>query len=437
MEHKRHPDGLSSLCLSVGLERAAYYGLQSILAIYLVDLLGGEGEAASAIWLLPHLANISGAQGVALASVITGLFLSLTALAPVIGGVMADRVTGHRGAILSGGGMMVAGHGLMIIEEAVLLALTAIALGSGLFKGTAAAQVSTLYAREDTARVEGFRLFYIAINLAGLAAPLIIGTLGQRVAWHAGFGVACAFMLIGLAVYWRRFSNGVATADHAAALTAQRPSSDPCKLAVLAIGIAMIALTNFQITNAYLLWVDRGFDLAIGSWRLPSSWMIAADGLLSLLALTVSSLFWHRFERRSGEVEAETKAMIGGWLVVGGVACLVAAAMLHGRSGVPVFWGLAFQLLNSLGLANVLPAVMAMFGQSSDNRNAATAMAGFYLAMFAGGLLSTGLAARFTSMPVAMFWLLHCAAACLGAACFAILYYRRRRPVPGRDMAHA
>jgi POT family proton-dependent oligopeptide transporter len=426
MQAQRLSQGLASLCLSIGLERAAYFGLQSILALYLLDLVTAAGTGSSTVWLLSGLAQLTGAKGLALASIITGLFLSLTALAPMLGGVIADRVIGHRHAILSGGALMVAGHGLMIVDEAVLLALIAIALGSGLFKGTAAAQLSTLYGREDAARVEGFRLFYIAINLAGLIAPMVIGTLGQRVAWHAGFAGACLLMIAGLALYWRRCPMDPAMAGEPMADPAERPRNAlPRTIGLLAIGIALICVTNFQITNAYLLWVDRSFDLSLGSWQLPSSWMMAADGLLSLFALAGSSLFWPWYERRAGPVGAETKALIGCVCVMGGGACLVSAAVLNAATGIPMIWGLGFQLLNSLGLANVLPAVMAMFGQASDRRNAATVMSGFYLALFAGGLLSTALAAQFALMPVAQFWALHLAAAGLGSACFAILWLRR------------
>lgn len=425
----RFPDGLISLCASVGFERAAYYGMQSILALYLAETLVGP-EGASGIWLLPQLARITGTQGIALASVVTGLFVSLAALAPVLGGVIADRLLGQRRTILTGGVAMAAGHGLLIIEAALLPALMAIALGSGLFKGPAAAQLSGLYAPQDDTRVEGFRAFYIAINLAGLLAPLIIGTLGERAHWHAGFGLACASMVTGLAIYLAR--DRAAPADRAQQERASvgdlgAAVGDPLALGILGVSIASITVANAQIANAYLLWADQGFDLAIGAWRFPSSWMIAADGLLGLVALITSGLFWHQHERVHGEVGAATKAVIGGVFVTAGTGCLAMAALLYGRTGVPVYWGLGFQLLNSIGLANVLPAAMAMFGRSASRDHAATTMAGFYLAMFLGGIASTALAPRFTTWPIVTFWTIHTACAAAGASGLALIWLRRQR----------
>lgn len=426
---RRGPEGLVSLCTSVGFERAAYYGMQSILALYLADTLVAR-DSLSEIWLLPQLAQLSGTQGIALASVVTGLFVSLAALAPVLGGVIADRLLGQHRAILAGGLMMAAGHALMMAEAALLPALGAIALGSGLFKGPAAAQLSALYTPQDDARVEGFRMFYIAINLAGLLAPLIIGTVGERAHWHAGFALACASMVAGLAIYLARFrAAAAAPMRHDAAIdAADRPDGgDLLALIILGGSIALITVGNAQITNAYVLWVDRSFILSIGEWRFPSSWMIAADGLLGLVALTVSGLVWRSHERNRGAVSAAGKAALGGVFVTAGTGCLAMAALLHGRTGVPVYWGLGFQLLNSLGLANVLPAAMAMFGRSASRQHVATTMAGFYLAMFAGGIASTALASRFMTLPILTFWTLHAACAAAGASGLLVIWLRRRQ----------
>ena len=82
MPIRTQPTGLYSLCLSVGLERMAYFGLQSVLALYLPDLMIAPSDPGTRIWLLPTVSRLSSTDGMALASVITGLFLSPTAPAP-------------------------------------------------------------------------------------------------------------------------------------------------------------------------------------------------------------------------------------------------------------------------------------------------------------------------------------------------------------------
>lgn len=422
---------LLTLCASVGFERAAYYGLQSILALYLAEVLLDD-RAAAQVWLLPELAAVSGAQGFALAGVVTGLFVSLATLAPLIGGIIADRLIGPHRAIILGGLMMAAGHALLIAEPMILPALAGIALGSGFFKGSVAARLSGLYAADDPGRVEGFRLFYLAINIAGLIAPLVIGTLGETAHWHAGFALSSATMLAGLAIYWQAFRR--APGEPANAADAPSPSEDdapraaPWGLIGLGASIALLFVPNAQLTNAYLLWAREGFARDLAGWQVPVSWLIAADGLVSLAALAGSGVFWAWHEGRRGAVGAESKAAAGALFVVAGGACLTLAALVHGRTGVPVAWGIAFQLLNAIGLANVLPAVMARFGQAGSARSEATVMAGFYLALFAGGLISTWLAGQFIALPIATFWLLHALCAVAGTAGLGVQRFRSREP---------
>lgn len=152
------PAQLIALCTSVAFERTAYFGLQSILALYLADLLVDQ-RAAEGVWLLPQLSALTGSSGVALAAVVTGLFGAIATVAPLLGGLIADRLIGQHRAIVLGGVMMAAGHALLIAAPAIIPALLAIALGSGFFKGSVAARLSGLYMADDPRRVEGFRLF--------------------------------------------------------------------------------------------------------------------------------------------------------------------------------------------------------------------------------------------------------------------------------------
>jgi hypothetical protein len=165
--------------------------------------------------------------------------------------------------------------------------------------------------------------------------------------------------------------------------------------------------------------------LLASRWRyllLPGAALTA----VRLFALAATGLFWRWYETRGGTVGAAGKALAGAGFVILGAALLVLASLIHGRSGVPVAWGLGFQLCNSLGLANIFPAAMAIFGQASARKHASTAMAGFFLALFTGGLVSTALASGFATLPIVTFWLLHALCVLAGAAGLA-LFARRAR----------
>ena len=96
---------------------------------------------------------------------------------------------------------MALGHFLMAFEASLLSALACLLLGVGCFKGNIAAQVGDLYAPGDKRRASAFQIFMLAVQIAVILAPIVCGTLGEKVAWHWGFGAAGVGMLIGLVVY--------------------------------------------------------------------------------------------------------------------------------------------------------------------------------------------------------------------------------------------
>ena len=66
-----------------------------------------------------------------------------------------------------------------------------VAIGSGLLKANISTMVGHLYdGPDDPRRDGGFTIFYMGINLGAFAAPLVIGTVGEKVNWHLGFALA-------------------------------------------------------------------------------------------------------------------------------------------------------------------------------------------------------------------------------------------------------
>ena len=142
-----------------------------------------------------------GLDGQPLASAIVGTYFALVYLTPILGGLLADRVLGKRRTVLLGAITMAVGHFLMAFELTFLFALLCLILGSGMLKGNIASQVGALYKPEDLRRADAFQIFYLGINAGVIAAPLIVGTLGEKIGWHWGFGAAGVGMLIALAIY--------------------------------------------------------------------------------------------------------------------------------------------------------------------------------------------------------------------------------------------
>ena len=89
-----HPRGLVILFFTEMWERFSYYGMQTLLVLYMVKylLLPGNMER---VWLLRPLQSLlGGLEGQPLASAIFGLYTSLVYLTPILGGLIADRFLG-------------------------------------------------------------------------------------------------------------------------------------------------------------------------------------------------------------------------------------------------------------------------------------------------------------------------------------------------------
>ena len=163
-------------------ERGAYYGLNSLLAVYLADKVidGGLGFAKDEIGLL---------QGVVYAA---------TYIVPILGGALADRY-GYRRMLLVAFSLLSAGYflsGNVTSYWVIFSTLLIMATGSGLFKPIITGTVACTTTEKNSGF--GFGVYYWMINLGAFAGPLIAGYL-KGFSWSYVFfasSIYCALMLL-------------------------------------------------------------------------------------------------------------------------------------------------------------------------------------------------------------------------------------------------
>lgn len=184
-----------------------------------------------------------------------------------------------------------------------------------------------------------------------------------------------------------------------------------------------------QLFNAYLLWAERDVDLQLLGYRIPTSWLIGMDAFLGLCVLAASIPAWHAIERRYGDFPLMRRLVIASFFVCAGAAALVLAVLIRGEAKIALFWPILFQLFNSIGLAQILPGVVALLGGSREGRASATALSFYFVGLFVASLGSTLLAAQFGNMEVWLFWTLHFGCTLAGAMIFVILNSKRKNSV--------
>jgi proton-dependent oligopeptide transporter, POT family len=139
-------------------ERAAYYGMNSVLAIYLTDKVevGGLGFSEQSVGFLQ------------------GLIYALTYVVPILGGALADRY-GYRRMLIFAFSLLATGYflaGNMSAYGAVFASLLVMATGAGLFKPIISGTIARTTNESNSGF--GFGVYYWMINLGAFLAPLVV-----------------------------------------------------------------------------------------------------------------------------------------------------------------------------------------------------------------------------------------------------------------------
>jgi POT family proton-dependent oligopeptide transporter len=446
-----HPVGLYYIAFTEAFERFSYYGMQTLLVLYMVK----------ALLLTPHIEAIAGFVGFriflthlygapptteALASHIFGLYTSLVYLTPILGGALADKWLGKTRTVTLGALLMAAGHFLMAFDVSFLIALLLLVIGVGCLKGNLASQVGFLYPAGDNRTADAFQIYYIGINAGVIISPLICGTLGEKVGWHWGFGAAGIGMVIGLCIYLagRRYLPPDPKLDRDVVAEPKPPMTqrDWSVLIILLFLIPVLAigaLGNQELYNAYLIWADRSYDFTFFGMRLPTTFLASLDAITGVGTLIGSVAFWRWYATRAKEPDEITKLALGCFVsALAFILLAVAAAHAAATGGKVSLWvALAVHTINGIGFSNVFPVSLALYSRASPRAIAATMIGVYYLFLFAANYMVGQVGGWLDLMPPLQFWGLHAAAIIFAGVVFVVVklaFGKLLQPTPQEPM---
>ncbi|XP_035204738.1 peptide transporter family 2-like isoform X1 [Stegodyphus dumicola] len=197
-EKKKYPRAVFFIIGNEFCERFCYYGLRTILTIYLTQRLLYSGNHATVLF---HL------------------FAMLAYFSPVLGAIIADSWLGKfrtilyisilylAGCIVLAAGSIPAALGDMRITS--LIGLFIIALGTGGIKPCVSAFGGDQFAPDQTKEIQRFfSFFYIAINLGSVISTFLTPILredvhcfGSRSCYPLAFGVPAFLMIVALVIF--------------------------------------------------------------------------------------------------------------------------------------------------------------------------------------------------------------------------------------------
>jgi POT family proton-dependent oligopeptide transporter len=385
----------------------SFFGLQAMLVYYMTKHLGFSQAKSSLIY---------GAYGAA-------AFFS-----PFFGGMIADQWLGRTKAVIIGCTMMMLGHFAMAFEGLLFPALALVALGNGLFLPPLAIQVGSLYADDDPRKAYAYSAYYMGINLGGLLAPLVCGTLGELYGWHWGFAAAGVGMAIGLAIYLGnlRLLPAELRGSESAVRTVEAEPVIRKHVLTLILMVSMVVLFRIgyeQSGNVIALWVSDFTNRDLGGLTVPATWFQSINPLLIIIGTPVLVAFWKR--RKAGETTAHLlrRMAIGCVIATAAMLLMVLAAFVSGPHGerVSALWVIGYFFLLTLGELYVIPVGLTLVESLAPVRFASMAMGAWYIAKFLGSLLAGVMGAYWLAIPASAFFGLGMATTAVAALCLLAL----------------
>ncbi len=353
------PKGLFALALANTGERFGYYTMLAVFALFLRANYG----------LSP-----------ALAGTIYSAFLMLVYFFPLIGGIMADKF-GFGKMVTTGIVIMFAGYLLLSVPlggdttalVVMLAALLLIGFGTGLFKGNLQVMVGDLYNDEQykDKRDSGFSIFYMAINIGALFAPTAAIKIKEYAetalgyssndAYHFSFAVACASLILSIAIYYafrstfRHTEGGTKKAKAAdTAAPAEELTKEETKQRIVALCLVFAVVIFF-----WMAFHQNGLSLTYFADEFTAQ---SADGLQAMcfnvwnlvaVIFIVYALF-SLFQSKTGKGKA-----------ISAVVIAIALAFLflqYDENGSISVSAPIFQQFNPFYVVALTPVSMAIFG---------------------------------------------------------------------------
>jgi POT family proton-dependent oligopeptide transporter len=437
-----HPKGLTFLFTTEMWERFSYYGMRSLLVLYMTKYLllpEHSGDVRGLLTVKSALETIFGPlEAQPLSSQIWGFYTGLVYFTPILGGLLADRVLGQRRTVIIGAVLMAIGHFMMAVEQLFLFALLALILGNGAFKPNISTQVGGLYPPGDPRRDRAYSIFYVGINVGAFLAPLVCGTLGEKVGWHYGFAAAGVGMCIGLAIYLYALPLLPPDELHKAraAHVERKPLDRDQWRAIIALLVLFAPATLFwatyeQMGNTTILWIDTNVDRSIDvfGWtaQIPTTWFLAFNPFMIFAFTPFVVTLWARQAARGTEPSTITKMALGCFGVTAANLVKAFAAFHAGSGQASWLWVLGSIAIITVGELYLSPVGLSLVTKVAPARILSMMMGVWLATSFTGGFLAGWLGSFWSRMEKPHFFLMIAAISALAG----VIIFLCRWPLRG------
>ncbi len=167
--------------LSRLFERGSYYGLRSLVVIYMTS----------------EVLQMETSEAIMIYGWISGAYI----FSQILGALLGDLLIGNKRIAIIGGIIQALGAFAFCIPTVTGLyaGFTLVILGTGLYSPNLISLFGKSYLNKTKLLDAGFTIFYLAINIGSFVGIILIGNFGEK-SWNVGFIIAGVFMIISVLI---------------------------------------------------------------------------------------------------------------------------------------------------------------------------------------------------------------------------------------------
>jgi len=408
-----HPSGLYLLFCVEMWERFSYYGMRSLLVLYMVQVLMLSAQKAGNIY---------------------GWYTGLVYLTPLLGGYLADRYFGQRRCITAGAIFMIVGLFLLAFapKSLFLLSLLLMITANGFIKSNISSVLGLLYGDNNKQKDSAFTIFYMGINVGAFMSPLICGTLTVKYGFKYGFAAAGCGMFLGL-LFYKLFENKllgeyglkpvqseVLTAGEKAAPLTSLQIQQLTSLIILIIFTIPFWICFEQAGSSLTLFAQYATNRTFLGHEIPTGYFQALNPLFIIIIAPIMSLLWEKLRQKDREPTSVEKFSISLLLMTFAYIILSVAGYLSVNSLISPLWLVAGYFIMTLSELCLSPIGLSLISKLAPKQFLSLTMGCWFLMCFSGNLFAGIIGGGYEKFA---HWKLFGSLACLAFITFIILLF--------------